>query len=62
MRKILLYIGLAGIYIFIVAPFAFFLRLLRKKPLNTDIDASISSYWSRVEVDSHDKERYNHLY
>lgn len=62
MRKILLYIMLAGIYFFIVTPIALILRLFRKKHLNTDIDSSVSTYWSHVEMDSHDKERYEHLY
>lgn len=62
MRKILLYIVLAVIYFFIVTPFALILRRFRMKSLNTDINYSVLSYWSHVEVDSHDKERYNHLY
>lgn len=59
MRKILLYIMLVGIYFIIVTPIALILKLFKKKLL---IDHYASTYWSHVKVDSHDKERYNHLY
>lgn len=62
MRKLLLYIMLAGIYFFIVTPIALILRLFRKKSLNTNIDSSVSTYWSYADVNSHDKERYEYLY
>lgn len=61
-RKALLNMGLTILYIFIVTPLAYVLKVRKKKLLFIQDESGKTTYWMPANIESRNKKRYTSLY